>query len=277
MNDSALIFGGSRGIGKIIARHFTATNRRISAASRNLRHLEELKQESREQKQIVNIVEADIGNEEQVKSAFESHKSFFGDYPGVVINTAAIQGPIGCLWELSSDEWAAAIKTNLLGSFFVTKAAIATMLPRNNGSIIHFSGGGSTCARPNFSAYAAAKTGLLRLIENAAEELRISGHRNIIINAVAPGAVKTGMTNEIIRSSKSAGIKETRDAENVLLTGGTPPELITGLVDFLCDQDLNKGLSGRLIHVRDEYVKYAGKLCGTDESDNGKLRRVILI
>jgi len=277
MNYSVLIFGGGRGIGKIISRHFIKANRRISAASRNFRLLEELKRESRGPEKFINIIEADIRNEIQVKSAFESHKSFFGDYPAIVINTAAIQGPIGHLWELSSEEWTAAVNIDLLGGFFITKAAIAAMLPEGKGSIIHFSGGGSTCARPNFSAYAAAKTGLLRLVENAAEELRISGHKDIIINAVAPGAVKTGMMDEIIRSADTAGAKEKNDAENVLLTGGTPPELITGLVDFLCDPDLNKGISGRLIHVREDYIKYAEKFGGAAESDDGKLRRVPLI
>ena len=277
MMNSVLVFGGSRGIGKIVALHFIGKGCRVSAASKNSRNLEELKREVKDRKGSVNTITADIGNEEQVKSAFEAHKDIFGGYPDVVVNAAAIQGPIGRLWELSSDEWTNAVRIDLCGSFFITKAAIAVMLSAEKGSIIHFSGGGSTCARPNFSAYGTAKTGLLRLVETAAEELRMSGHKDIIINAVAPGAVKTDMMGEIIRSAESAGPKETKDAENVLLTGGTPPELITKLVDFLCVPDLNKGISGRLIHVREEYAKYAENFCGTPESNEGKLRRVPLI
>ncbi len=57
-------------------------------------------------------------------------------------------------------------------------------------------------ARPNFSAYGVAKTGVLRLVETVSEECRVSAFG---INAVAPGAVRTGMTQEIIESAGKAG------------------------------------------------------------------------
>ena len=209
-------------------------------------------------------------------SALQSHQAAFGEAPSVVINTAAVQGPIGQSWIISSKEWGDALRTNLLGGFIITKCAVALMMSKGHGSIIHFSGGGAAYGRPNFSAYASSKAGLLRLVETVSHELQQSGCPGITINAVAPGAVRTAMTDEIVRSTERAGAKEAAEAEAVRRSGGTPPELITALVDFLCDPDMNKGLSGRLIHVREDYLGFARRCDGRFPEDAGRLRRMPL-
>jgi 3-oxoacyl-[acyl-carrier protein] reductase len=277
MSDSVLIFGGSRGIGKILAKHFSTKHFQVSAASRNNKSLEELKREMTQDKNIVNIIKADISDEQAVFSAFESHKAYFGSSPTLVINTAAIQGPIGPSWTLSSEEWNSVLRINLFGCFLITKKAIQAMIAEGVGSIIHFSGGGAAYARPNFSAYGVSKTGLLRLVETVAEELRLNGYLGIIINAIAPGAVKTQMMDNILEHTAKAGEKEKIDVEKIMKSGGTPPKQIIALVEFLRTGAIEKRISGRLIHVRENYVEFTRQFAGNFPEEAGKLRRVPLI
>jgi NAD(P)-dependent dehydrogenase (short-subunit alcohol dehydrogenase family) len=112
------------------------------------------------------------------------------------------------------------------------------------------------------------------MVETIAEELRIAGYPNIIINAVAPGAVKTGMTDEILKAGKKAGGKALREAVEVIKNGGTPAREIIDLVDFLIDLKRNKGITGRLIHVKEDYDKLIRKYGRKVPEDTGKIRRI---
>jgi len=271
---SILIVGGAQGIGKFITLHFAAQGIPLSVAARNQPALEQLKTELSENKSRINFLSIDVTNAQQVSEAFAAHHATFGNHPDIVINTAGVLGPIGYIWDQPITEWELTVKTNLLGSLLVTQQAIKGMLLTGHGSIIHFSGGGSAYARPNFSAYGVSKTGLLRMIENAAEELKIAGYPNIIVNAIAPGAVKTRMTYQVVESGEQAGAKAVKEAEDVIRTGGTPPDQIIALIEFLCDPDKNKGLSGRLIHVRDNYVDFTKNHPNGFPEERGKLRRI---
>jgi NAD(P)-dependent dehydrogenase (short-subunit alcohol dehydrogenase family) len=166
------------------------------------------------------------------------------------------------------------LKINLLGRFIVSKAAIKRMLTVGYGSIIMFSGGGAAYGRSNFNAYGVSKTGVLRMIETIAEELKVAGYPNIIINAIAPGAVKTRMTTEILKAGERAGRKALQEAAKVFESGGTSASRIIDLVDFLIDVKLNNGLTGRLIHVREDYRKLVKKYRKKISDEIGKLRRV---
>ncbi len=84
------------------------------------------------------------------------------------------------------------------------------------------------------------------------------------------------MTEQIIQAGANAGAKAIREAEQVRATGGTPPEQIFALVDFLCDIERNKGITGRLIHVRDSYTEFVSKFNVDFPEEAGKLRRVPL-
>lgn len=274
---SVVVFGGSRGVGKLLAKHFLDKGWPVSVAARAADGLRALREEVGTAAGRLSTTQADVADESRVRSVFESHEAAFGAGPSIVINTAAVQGPIGQSWTVSSSAWGETLQTNLVGAFVITKCAVASMIGTGSGSIIHFSGGGAAFGRPNFSAYAASKAGLLRLVETVAQELRLAGHSGIIVNAIAPGAVRTDMTDEILRNAERAGAKEAAAAEEVRHSGGTPPELIASLVDFLSDPSSNKGVSGRLFHVKDDYAGFVSQGGGgVFSGDAGRLRRVPL-
>lgn len=273
MKKSVLIFGGTRGIGRMLSEHYIKHKNNVTVVARSSNDLDDLQNKLKYPGQKINTVVADIDNEEQIANSFACHLKMFNNPPEIVINAAAIQGPIGPTWEISSEQWEKTLKINLTGSFLVAKAAINLMIPEGRGTVILFSGGGAAFTRPNFSAYSVSKTGVLRLVETIAAELHQQGYPGITINAIAPGAVKTRMTEQIIQAGKSAGEKDLREAAQILHSGGTPPEKIIALVEFLCNKDLNKGLSGNLIHVREDYLEFAIKYNGNFPVDAGKLRR----
>ena len=122
----------------------------------------------------------------------------------ILIAAAAIQGPIGPLVDADPGQWAETIAINLMGVVNACQAVLPRMIERRSGKIIVLSGGGAAYARPNFSAYAASKTAVVRLVETLAEEVRDD---NIQVNCIAPGGAYTSMTDEIIRAGERAGRK----------------------------------------------------------------------
>ncbi|MBI1872344.1 MAG: SDR family oxidoreductase, partial [Acidobacteria bacterium] len=225
MAASVIVFGGSRGVGKLLTRHALDKGWPASVAARTAQGLQAVREEFGDARDRLNTTQADVAKEDDVRRAFQSHEAAFGTAPSIVINAAAVQGPIGPSWTVSTAGWGETLETNLLGAFVITKCAVASMIVTGSGSIIHFSGGGAAHGRPNFSAYAASKAGLLRLVETVAQELGLAGYTDVIINAIAPGGVRTAMTDEVLRHAERAGAAEAAAAAEVRQSGGTPPTL----------------------------------------------------
>ena len=139
---SVLIFGGTKGIGHIIAEHCASNCSGVTIVARNNVDLSVTQRNLTAKKNIVNI-SADITSELQVDKVFLHHEEAFGGPPKLVINAAAIQGPIGYSWTLPLSEWSETIKVDLTGSFIVSQQAIRHFMKRKSGTIILFSGGGA--------------------------------------------------------------------------------------------------------------------------------------
>ncbi|MGH7993475.1 MAG: SDR family oxidoreductase, partial [Limisphaerales bacterium] len=113
--------------------------------------------------------------------------------------------------------------------------------------IICLSGGGSTGPRPNFAAYGVAKAGVVRLVETLAAEWEKTP---LDINAVAPGAIFTRMTEQILaRGEKFAGKSEFESAGKLPRDNSAKLEKVLGLVEFLLSGK-SDGISGRLISAQ---------------------------
>ncbi|HEX3729661.1 MAG TPA: SDR family oxidoreductase [Opitutaceae bacterium] len=177
---------------------------------------------------------------------------------------AGAHGEIGPVVAADPARWAAGIRVNLDGTFHALRA-FHPLLARaeRRAKVVCFSGGGATKARPNFSAYAAAKTGVVRLIETAAEEL---AGQPIDLNAVAPGAINTRLTDEVLALGPAVvGEAEYRTAQKQKATGGGSLERAIGLVEWLLSP-ASDGISGRLLSAPwDPWERLqAGALAGTD-------------
>ncbi len=274
INHKAVITGATRGLGKIISKKLWDSKTSIALIAHNedaLKKLaDELKPDFREG-QIVEYFTCDLANLEKVTFLIEDIKSRFGD-PDILINNAAVQGPIGPLYENDWGEWQKCLNVSLMAPVLLCRGFIPRMIYKNYGKIINISGGGATKARPNFTSYATAKCGLVRFTETLGEELKDYG---IDVNCVAPGAMRSKMISEIIGAGpRKAGENEYETAMK-LLNDDSTLNRAADLVLFLTS-DKSDGITGKLISaVWDPWIELPEHLEELGNSDVYTLRRIL--
>ncbi len=197
-------------------------------------------------------------------------------WPGIdaLICCAGAHGVIGDAMEADPELWIQSMELNLVGTFRAIHAFFP-LLEAGVGrrKVLCFSGGGATGSRPFFSAYAVAKTGIVRLVEVLADEW--SG-RPIDIYGIAPGRVDTRLIDELVALGPSrVGEAEYRSALEVKRGNGGSLEKIVGLVRYLLSEASN-GLSGRLLAAQwDPWDEPARLAELAEKRDFGKLRRIV--
>lgn len=211
----------------------------------------------------------DIASLDDVKKAASSARRECGPID-VLVNNAGVQPPIGPFINSDINEWKRNIEINLFGAAHVLTCVLPDMVSRKKGKVINLSGGGSTSPRPNFSAYAASKTALVRLTEILAYELV---EYNIDVNAISPGAVNTKMLDDVLSAGTLAG-KEAAEAEKRKNTGGDDPSIAADLVCFLASDESN-GITGKLISARwDPWQEESFRARLRTDKDFATLRRI---
>ena len=247
-----LITGAGRGIGKRLAIGFAAEGARVGLLARSEAEIELAKLEIEQAGGTAMRLRADVRHPDEIAHAVERMRAAFGGLD-VLVCAAGIQGPVGPFLSAKPKAWNETIETNLIGVANCCRAALPPMIEKRSGKIILISGGGSAYARPNFTAYGASKTAVVRFGETLAEEVRDC---NVQVNTIAPGAAYSHMTDEILHAGEErAGSKEIEDAERVRITGGIAPEKQIALALFLASERSNH-ISGKMIHVNDEWKRY---------------------
>lgn len=238
-----LITGGTGGIGRVVASHMCAQGDRVCIIGTHEGRLEQsLKALEVSYPNRVHGLCCDIGSWKSAEAAVTEAAQRMGGLD-VLVNAAGIQAPIGEFLENDITEWEHNLAVNLLGAVYCSKAALKYLLKGRDPAIVNFSGGGATGSRVNFSAYAVAKTGLIRFTEVLAEELRPRGVR---VNAIAPGAINTRMLDEVLSAGSKVGEKEMQEAAQRSLVGGASADGAAELVVFLASPR-SMPLTGKLI------------------------------
>jgi NAD(P)-dependent dehydrogenase (short-subunit alcohol dehydrogenase family) len=249
---SVLIAGAGRGIGKRLAMGFAEAGARVGLLARSQPELDLAKLEIEQAGGNALRIRADIRDVEQMNAAVDRIRVVFGGLDVLVV-AAGVQGPIGPFVATKPKAWNEAIEINLIGVANACRAALPPMIEKRSGKIILLTGGGSADSRPNFTAYAAAKTAIVRLAECLADEVR---DHNVQVNCMAPGASYSHMIDEILSAGEEkAGRKEIEAAERVRVTGGVSPEKQIQLALFLASEGSNH-ISGKLIHVNDDWKRF---------------------
>jgi NAD(P)-dependent dehydrogenase (short-subunit alcohol dehydrogenase family) len=162
----------------------------------------------------------------------------------ILANIAGVQGPIGMIADNDWTAWRETIQINLLAPAELCKLSISWMRETGGGRIVNIGGGGAAGLRPNFSAYATAKCGLIKFSETIASEVAEFGIR---VNCVAPGPMNTEMLQEILRAgSERAGAGEFEQVRKQVATGATDPQIAADLIVYLLSEQ-SVGITGRLI------------------------------
>jgi NAD(P)-dependent dehydrogenase (short-subunit alcohol dehydrogenase family) len=233
-----VITGTSSGIGRALAERLLAAGHEVWGLARSPQA------ELSARWPGFHALQVDVAKWEQVAAAAQTIAIAGPSLDGLV-TCAGAQGEVGRTLVADPARWAATVHANLTGTFHALRAfhpALA-QAPRR-AKIVCFSGGGATKPRPYFSAYGAAKTGIVRLVETIAEEER---DRPLDINAIAPGAINTRLTDEVIALGPDvAGATEYQAALRQKQTGGASLDDALTLVEWLLSPG-SDGITGRLI------------------------------
>ncbi len=267
-----LITGASRGLGAHLASRFWHAGWSLVLVARDECALISACDAFEDRpSQTLELVSCDLASNDQIKKLSISLKEKY-QFLDLLINNAAIQGPIGLLEKNDFDDWIGALQINLLAPILLCKELIPLLNHGSNASIINLSGGGATGPRPNFSSYASSKAALVRFSETLADELK---PQNIRVNCIAPGAMKTDMLEEVLVSFGNAGERELEIAKKVFSEGGASMDRVADLALFLSD-GASKGITGKLISaVWDNWEEWPNHIESLDKSDAYTLRRIV--
>jgi NAD(P)-dependent dehydrogenase (short-subunit alcohol dehydrogenase family) len=243
---SALITGGSRGLGFEIARHYLEAGASLMICARNEEVLEQSASELKQWAgpgQSVAARRADVSDPEDAAWLVDEAYLEFGRLD-ILVNNAGVAGPSGTLESVDWEAWTRALKINLLGSVLMCRAVLPHFKRAKRGKIIQLSGGGATNPLPNLSAYAASKAAVVRFVETLAEETR---EDRIDVNALAPGSLDTRMLDEFIAAGPDR-IGRAFHERSVKLKqeGGVPLAKGARLAVFL-GSALSDGITGKLL------------------------------
>jgi 3-oxoacyl-[acyl-carrier protein] reductase len=235
---TAVITGGSRGIGKAIALKFAAEG--ADVAFSDLKY-DELAAALEKELAAMGVKAKGYASD---ASSFEDSEKFiskvvddFGKID-ILVNNAGITRD-NLLLRMTESDWDLVMNINLKSAFNLTKAVQRFMLKQRSGSIINMSSVVGVNGNAGQSNYSASKAGLIGFTKSIALEL---GSRNIRCNAIAPGFIITEMTAKLP--------EEVRDgwAEKIPMKRGGTPEDVANTCVFL-GSDLSSYVSGQVISV----------------------------
>jgi 3-oxoacyl-[acyl-carrier protein] reductase len=254
-----VLTGGSSGIGRFLAESLAAQGHEVCGLARS--------------EQGGAGLRCDVSDWAAVRGCAEKIAARW-DALDALVCCAGIQEPIGPAMEADPLAWRRNLAVNLDGTFFAIRAFYSLLKKSaRRAKVVCFSGGGSANPRPNFAAYGVAKTGVVRLVETLAAEW---GSEPPDINAIAPGAIFTRMTEQVLASGAAgAGAAEFSGAARLPTDNSAKLEKVLGLVELLLSEQ-GDGISGRLISAAwDPWRELPALRAELMKTDIFTLRRIV--
>ncbi len=220
---TAVISGGSRGIGRAIALSLAKEGANVVINYRGNRDMaEKTKTDCAFYGVQAKCIQADISNPEEAEMLIREALTVSGTID-ILVNNAGITRD-ALMMRMKTEDLDAVLSTNLYGAFYCTKAALRPMLKQRHGRIISVSSVVGLHGNVGQANYAAAKAGMIGMTKSLAKEV---ASRNITVNAVAPGMIETEMT-----AAMTAAAHEAMEASIPMGRMGRPEE-IADAVRFL--------------------------------------------
>ena len=221
----ALVTGGSRGIGRAVCLKLADMGYNILI---NYRSKEEEANQTlsliKEKGVTGELLQFDVSNREEVVQKLGSWIENNSEKTiEVLVNNAGIREDALMMW-MKDEQWDSVIKTNLDGFFYVTRLVVSSMLQKKYGRIINIVSLSGLKGLPGQTNYSAAKAGVIGATKALAQEI---GRKGITVNAVAPGFIKTDMTE---------GLNEAELKNLVPLKRFGLPEEVAHTVAFLASE-----------------------------------------
>ena len=201
---TALVTGAARGIGRAIAEELARNGANLALCDLQAEWLAETAASVEALGAKVACISVDVSNGEAVTKAVASVIETFGSID-VLINNAGITKD-GLMMRMSEADWDAVLSVNLKGTFLFTKAVSRPMMKQRSGAIVNIASIIGLIGNAGQCNYAASKAGVIALTKSTAKELAA---RNIRVNAVAPGFIKSKMTEVLSEDVKLKMLDQT--------------------------------------------------------------------
>lgn len=248
LNKTAIITGGSRGIGFVIAQELISEGARVVICSRTKRELKKALSFLNKNNKTAFGITCDVSKFTDCKKLIKFAKKKFKKID-ILINNAGIYGPIGPFEKTDLKDWRKAIDINLMGMVYCSNLVIPEMIKIGKGKIINLCGAGvgSNKTMPNFTPYFTSKFAVAGFSEVLADEFK---EKNIQVNSISPGAVNTFLNEYLIKQDpEKSGREIYEQALKQKKEGGTSPQITARLVAYLASDETNH-ISGKLLSAK---------------------------
>ena len=241
---TAIITGGGTGIGKATANLFAENGANVVITGRRTSKLEEVVSDAQSKGHVIDHFTCDVSDEDNCKATVEYTIEKYGQID-ILFNNAGVLYP-GTTHETDTELWDKIFKTNVNGTYFMSKHTIPHMLERKYGAIVNNSSVGGLKALPGYAAYIASKGAITQLTRSMALEYADKGIR---VNAVCPGVIETPMVTEGIFER----LEDKTQAEQFMVSLHPigrlgQPEEIAHSVLFLVDDNIGF-MTGNMLSV----------------------------
>tara|TARA_B100001248_G_scaffold158420_1_gene119398 strand:- start:7 stop:744 length:738 start_codon:yes stop_codon:yes gene_type:complete len=233
-NINVILTGSTGGIGGAILDKLNESKANIIATGTNQEKLDIIKKKY----QNINIKKFDISQHDLIENFINQCNEIFQNKIDVLINNAGVTND-NLTIRMKEDEWKKVIDINLTSTFLLTKNTIKKMIKNKNGKIINITSVVGHTGNIGQANYSASKSGLIGMSKSLALEY---GKKNIKINCVSPGFIKTDMTDKI-----SDNFKQTLEGKISLERFGMPVDVANAVL-FLTS-NLSDYITGETIHV----------------------------
>lgn len=237
-NKTAIVTGASKGIGRAISFDLAKHGCNLFLISRTEKDLQKTKKDIQEIHDVkIHFFSTDIKNFDNVKETFNKILNIESKID-ILINNAGITRD-NILARMTETDWQDVIDTNLSGYFNCCKHIIKNMIRNKNGRIINISSIIGSDGNSGQINYAASKAGLKGLTKSLSKEV---GGRNITVNSISPGFIKTDMTKILDDTNKSNFLN------NISLKRFGEPNEVAKLVSFIASNDASY-ITGQTIKI----------------------------
>ena len=235
LNNLNVVLTGATGIiGSAILEKLYLCNSKIIATGTNQEKLNAIN----EKYENINIKKFDISNHSSIEKFIDECSDYFENKIDILINNAGITSDNLAI-RMKDDEWNKVININLTSTFLLSKYAIKKMLKNKSGKIINITSIVGHTGNIGQANYAASKSGLIGMTKSLALEY---GKKNIKVNCISPGFIKSEMTDKISENFKQS-LKEKISLERL----GNPEDVANAVI-FL-SSSLSDYITGETIHV----------------------------
>ena len=233
-NKKIIVTGATGGIGNSIVKALSDTGAKILATGTRLEKLEELKSKFKN----TDILKFDISKSDEIEEFIENATKQLGGGLDCLINNAGITQDNLAI-RMNIDEWKKVIDINLTSTFLLSKFAVKKMLKNKYGKIINITSVVGHTGNLGQANYTASKAGIVAMSKSLAIEY---AKKNININCISPGFIKTEMTDKIEEKFKESIISKIPSSRL------GEPEDVANVVLFLASDQSNY-INGETIHV----------------------------